>query len=179
MISYKLIEPVNVHLPDGAMKVVTHAGDAIINKNIYLKDVLLVPGFTHNLIFVAQLIHDSVAKCVFLPTHCIVQGQEHDKILGVGKMIKNLYVIKGVVENYFCNLFDPRKMAARQWHIFLGQPSITTMKHIKGITERFTDDLVNELEQCEICMKAKQCRDPFPFFFLNKRTYSLFELENI
>lgn len=67
-------------------------------------------------------------------------------ILGIGKMIRKLYVIESVVENHYCNLFDPQKMTTRQWHIFLGHPSITTMKHIRGITERFTEDLVQELE---------------------------------
>lgn len=47
----------------------------------------------------AQLIQDSVAKCTFLATHCIIQSKESDKILGIGKMVKNLYVIEAVVEN--------------------------------------------------------------------------------
>lgn len=153
--SYKLDRPVNVHLPDGTIKVVTHGGDARINKHIYLKDVLLVPGFTHNLLSVAQLNQDSATKCSFMDNHCIIQSRESDKILGIGKMINNLYVIEIVAENYYCNLFDSRSLSAKQWHIFLGHPSLTTMRHIKGISADFTDVIVKELEQCEVCFKAK------------------------
>lgn len=49
--SYKLKEPVSVHLPDGTVKMVTYGGDARINKHIYLKDVLLIPGFYSQLNF--------------------------------------------------------------------------------------------------------------------------------
>lgn len=54
--TYRLATPVDIHLPNGTIKTVRYVGDAMINKNIYLKDILLVLGFTHNLIFVAQLI---------------------------------------------------------------------------------------------------------------------------
>lgn len=172
--SYRLEKPVNVHLPDGTVKIVTHCGDARINKYIYLKEVLLVPGFTHNLLSVAQLNQDSGTKCVFMDSHCVIQNKGNDKILGIGKMVNNLYLMETVAENYYCNLFDSRSLSAKQWHIFLGHPSLTTMKHIKGISVEFTDVIVQELEQCEICFKTKQCREPFPV--LERRTAHLFDL---
>lgn len=125
----------------------------------------------------AQLIHDSGVRCTFHSTHCIIQGEGSDKILGIGKMMKNMYFIEGIVENYFCNLFDPRRLTLKQWHIFLGHPSLTTMKHMGGITEKFTEEMVRELEQCEVCFKAKQCREPFSV--LNRRTDSLFDLVHV
>lgn len=50
MRTYKLDNPVTVHLPDGSIKVVKYGGDTRVNKDIVLKDVLLVPCFTNNLI---------------------------------------------------------------------------------------------------------------------------------
>lgn len=167
----------NIHLPDGSVKIVHYAGNARISKHLFLKDVLLVPGFKHNLILVAQLVVDSVARCTFLPSHCLIQGKDSDKILGIAKMIRNLYVIEGVVENYYCNLFDPRKMTIQQWHVFLGHPSLSTMRHLEGISEKFTESVVKELEQCDVCLKAKHCREPFPV--LERMTDNLFELIHV
>lgn len=89
-------------------------------------------------------------------------------------MVQNLYVIDTVVEKHFCNLFDPRKMTIQQWHVFLGHPSITSLKHIPSLTGKFTELITKELEQCDICLKAKQCRESFPI--LNRRTDQLFDL---
>lgn len=69
-------------------------------------------------------------KFTFLPSHYLIRKQESDKIVVIGKMVKNLYVLEIVVEKYFCNMFDPREMTISQWHIFLGHPSITTLKHM-------------------------------------------------
>lgn len=110
MTTYRLDKLVIVHLPDGSVKPVTFGGDARISKEVFLKDVLTVPGYINNLIFVAQLIKDSGVKFTFLPTHCIIQKQENDKILGIAKMVHNLYVIDTAIEKHFYNIFDPREM---------------------------------------------------------------------
>lgn len=39
-------------------------------------------------------------------------------MLGIGKMVKNLYVIESVVENHFCNFFKPQDMTVDKWHAF-------------------------------------------------------------
>lgn len=171
---YRLEIPINVHLPDGSSKVVTHGGNARVSKNIFLKDVLLVHGFTHNLMSVAQLIQDSKVRLTFLPTHCVIQAHDNNKVLGMGKLMKNLYVIESIVENHFCNMLDPGEMTAQQWHVYIGHPSITTLKHMRCVSGSLTEEVVAELEQCEICLKAKQSSDPFPV--LNRRTENLFNL---
>lgn len=141
--TYRLENPINVHIPDGSCKVATYGGDARVSKDIFLKDVLLVHGFTHNLLSVAQLIQDSNVRFSFLPTHCLIQSQGTDKVLGVEKMMKNLYML------------------------YIGHPSITTLKHMRCITCGLTKEIITKLEQCEVCLKAKQIREPFPI--LNRR----------
>lgn len=163
-----------MHLPDVSSKQVFCGGSVRLNKDIYLKDVLLVPGFTHNLLSIAQLVKDSKAKCTFMPGHCLLQRQETDGIMGIGKMLGNLYVIEIVMENHYCNLFNPKVMTVEKWHIFLGHPSITTLKHMKMFSGQFTDSVIEALENCEVCLQAKRVRDEFPI--LNKRSDELFEL---
>lgn len=62
----KLADPVDIHLLDGTIKTVRYAGDARINKNIFLRDVLMIPGFTHNLISVAQLFKIQEQSVLFI-----------------------------------------------------------------------------------------------------------------
>lgn len=46
-------------------------------------------------------------------------------------------------------------MTAEEWHVFLGHPSITTMKHLQITNERFQTDALRVIEECEICYKAR------------------------
>lgn len=107
---YRLERPVTIHLPDGSLRQVTVGGKVQLNKDIILEDVLFVPGFTHNLLSVAQLIHDSGVRCTFYPTHCTFQRGHNDQIIGMGKMENNLYVLETVVENHFTHLFRAEDM---------------------------------------------------------------------
>lgn len=65
-------------------------------------------------------------------------------------------------------------MPLKSWHIFLGHPSVTTMKHLKFITDANENEAFEVIKNCEVCLKAKQTRDPFPQ--LNERSEILFEL---
>lgn len=70
-------------------------------------------------------------------------------------MVNNLYVIGTIAENHFCNMFDPKEMTIKKWHIFLGNPSPFAMKHMKSLSGMFIESVVQALENCEVCMKAK------------------------
>lgn len=143
-----------------------------------LIDVQYVLGFTHNLLSVAQLIQDMSLKYVFYPTHCIVQkGHIDDELWGVGKMKRNLYLIEYVLEKYYCNFFNSKDMTVQKLHVFLGHPSITTMKHMNIIDGKFHADDLKVLENHEVCTKAKETRDPFPT--LNRRFEELFKLVHV
>lgn len=89
-------------------------------------------------------------------------------------MDRNLYVLDTVVENHFTHFFKAEDMTLEQWHSFLGHPSLTTMKHMKQLSGRFHEAAKQAIQNCEICIKAKHARDPFPL--LNRRTSQLFEL---
>lgn len=79
-----------------------------------------------------------------------------------------------MIERHYCNLFNPSEMSLRSWHIFLGHHSVTIMKHLKFIKEEQEDECLEILQDCDVCLRAKQTRSPFPQ--LNRRTNSLFEL---
>lgn len=65
-------------------------------------------------------------------------------------------------------------MIVYDWHITLGHPSITTMKHFGMVDSRMLAEAAQVIESFEICVKAKQTRDPFPV--LNRRSTELFDM---
>lgn len=130
--TFRLREEVKIHLPYGSSKPVHYGGKVKLNEHIVLENVLYVLGFTHDLIYVSQLIEELGIKCIFYKTHCIFQKNSSDQLLGVGKMKGNLYVLDTVSEKYYCSFFNHREMSVENWHVFLGHPSLTTMKHMKN-----------------------------------------------
>lgn len=89
-------------------------------------------------------------------------------------MDRNLYILETTVENHFTHLFRTEDMTLETWHQFLGHPSVSTLKHMKQLSHLFKQEAVTTIEQCDICMRAKQTRDHFPV--LNRRTNQSFEL---
>lgn len=86
------------------------AGKVRLNQDIVLSDVLYVPGFTHNLLSVAQLIQDRGIRCVFYETHCEFHRISDGKLIGTGRMQHNLYILDTIVENHFTHLFRTEEM---------------------------------------------------------------------
>lgn len=86
-------------------------------------------------------------------------------------------MMETVVENHCCNMFDLKGMTIQKWHVFLGHPSITTLKHMKMFSGQFTDEIIEAIRNCEVCLKAKQPRESFPI--LNERSDELFELIHV
>lgn len=89
-------------------------------------------------------------------------------------MERNLYIFETVVENHFTHFFKAEDMTLEKWHNFLGHPSLSTLRYMKQLNGQFVTDAVRAIENCGICMWARQTRDSFPI--LNRRTKHLFEL---
>lgn len=60
--TYRLDNPIVIYLLDGSSREVAYAGKARISKDLILTNVLYVPGFTHNLIYVSQISIDSIIE---------------------------------------------------------------------------------------------------------------------
>ncbi|XP_074377166.1 uncharacterized protein LOC141718684 [Apium graveolens] len=70
----------SVNLPTGARTVVSHVGDVSLQNGLKLLNVLYVPTFTHNLLFIHKLSQDSGCFTVFSPTKCkIVESRTYEE----------------------------------------------------------------------------------------------------
>lgn len=170
----ELMKSQDIFLQDGIVKQITHLGMVEINADITLQNVLLAPDFTHNLISVVQLAKDSMARCLFLNTHCVIQRIGSDHIMGMGKLIGNLYVIDEPVSY---TILNASTSSMQESHNMLGHPSAGVMEHITSLKPRMSSNFLTALKSCEVCIQSKQSRLPFPT--LHRRTSALFELVHI
>lgn len=120
------------------------------------------------------MIDELDVRCNFYKSHCLIQRKESDQVLGIGRLHKNLYILESTVENHFCNFFNSKYMTIDKWHVFLGHPSLSILQHVKGLSRQSTRDLLEYIQNCEICVKAKHYKDPYPI--LNQRSNEIFEL---
>ena len=73
----------------------THVGTIKLSSHITLTNVLCVPSFSLNLIFVSALTHSQPLCVVFLSTHCFILALTCWNTIGMGKMHDGLYLLQG------------------------------------------------------------------------------------
>lgn len=67
------------------------------------------------------------ARCTFLSTHCLIQKQTDDHILGMGKIVGKLYIVRSLVSSRVNAVSTMDDYTAEEWHRLLGHISVTTM----------------------------------------------------
>ncbi|KAF7810397.1 uncharacterized protein G2W53_037140 [Senna tora] len=154
----KVLEsPITVHLPYGKTIIVKEVGRAIINDDLTLENVLLIPSFKYN------LLSDNKTK----------------RVLAVGNTIGSLYYLKQKVlkmhENCNNALSSTNSSNAVMdatvfWHHRLGHAPLFVLNKAKiGVA--------SSLPVCDICYKAKQQRMVFPVS--SSRASDLFSLIHV
>lgn len=111
---------------------------------ITLKDVLYVPDFRHNLLFVSRLFDENHLRIKFNRKGCIMQNLTTNQIVasgsvqdGVYKLEKSKGTLKEKQENKIaCNLERPRVLINQNviddlsiWHVRLGHLSLRKLKN--------------------------------------------------
>lgn len=166
-----------IFLPDGSIKSVTHTGLITLNSRVVLKNVLYVPQFTCNLLSVKALATSANIAFTFLPVYCVLQDLQTAKIIGIGKVMGNLYVlnkfslesanIESILNSCnlsknlkfnFCNVAHfKNKECYSIWHKRLGHSSESVLSHLTFIPKKSIDESL----PCIPCHLAKQQRIPF------------------
>ena len=150
--SHKIIKDLNVNLPNGLYVIAMHKGLVQLHDDIILRDVLFIPDFKHNLIFVSKLIEKSQLQVVFSECGCFIQDQMTKRTIGLAKHQAGLYVFTSSKHNvnnmYISNL----------WHGRLGHPFD---KRLEILRQRFDFISLKDM-YCDICHMAKQRKLSFP-----------------
>ncbi|KAL2235899.1 UNVERIFIED_CONTAM: Retrovirus-related Pol polyprotein from transposon RE2 [Sesamum indicum] len=139
-------QPTLIYLPNGTTQSVTHKGTINLHPHLTLTDVLFVPQFHHNLLSVSKLCSHSNLEMKFHSSCCLLQDPVTNKVIAIGRLCKNLYVLDK-------SSFDPTVIAFLNsitvgpctvpapcdhtlWHRRLGHPSSLTLKHLPDIEPR-------------------------------------------
>lgn len=188
-----LPKPIHIGLPDGTIETVNEIGKLFLTDSIELQDVLIVPGFQHNLLSVIKLSYGSNLRAIFdLDTWCL-QDRGSNAVVMLGEGRDGLYKVKlpmskGMKNKVFkdqdkskesdvktfavnSSLFK-KKDSLRVVHARLGHTSLSKLKHVFKFAQNESDDMF-----CETCVIAKHHR--LPFARSNNIAEKLFDLIHI
>lgn len=81
-----------IHLPNSGITQITHKGTCQLDKNQLLKDVLYIPMFKYNLLYVSKLTRDLQCYASFYSDFFLFQDLYTNKVKGIGKVNDELYM---------------------------------------------------------------------------------------
>ncbi|GJY69944.1 ribonuclease H-like domain-containing protein [Tanacetum coccineum] len=120
--------------PNGTQALITKIGDLILNDNITLFDVLVVPEYTVSLLSVHKLSRDNKPFVGFNESNCYIQDLKANKTLGIGRQFNGLYLFD--VDNA-CKIVSNCSISTcfvsrTFWHQRLGDPVDPVLDVLKG-----------------------------------------------
>ena len=152
-----------VYLPNGERALVTHIGTVHLTEKLIIHNVLCVPYFSFNLIFVSQLNKSLTCCLIFLGSFCFIQDLALWSTIGLGREQNGLYLLdnKFKVSSSIPASFSFCHSACTQpnlWHFRLGHLSSGKLDLLNKVVP-FVQ--CNKTIHWYICPTAKQKRLPF------------------
>ncbi|XP_070011051.1 uncharacterized protein [Nicotiana sylvestris] len=121
-----------------------------------LENVLYVPDFKFNLMFVSKLTRDIQCGALFLPKLCGFQDLYSGRVKGIGKKTGGLYLLRGrgtrQLAAALISTLQKNEVSGDLWHRRLGHPSLPVMKHISFLHNKVDNAIHNK---CSIFPLAK------------------------
>ena len=161
-------------LPNGEKVLATHIGIVQVTSSSILEDVICVLAFTFNPISVSKLTKSLACCLVFLSNYCFIQDLTCWKMIGLGKLHNNLYLLQNsvncksiseativpelVLQSCVHSVsFVPSITKPYLWHFRLGHVSDDKLQHCISDVSSFHSN-----KDCVVCPTAKHKRLPFP-----------------
>lgn len=91
--SHKKIIPIFVRLPNGQCLVANHSGTIHFSPDFIVHNVLLLPEFSLNLLFISKLYESSNYNVNFLKSQCVIQDKLTLKMTGFAEQKDGLYYL--------------------------------------------------------------------------------------
>ena len=157
----------------------THIGTIVLSSSLTLNNVLCVPSFTFNLLYVSTITNTQPCCLVFLSTFYFVQDLASWRTIGVGQQLDGLYLLQfsslqhtsstALAEflashklnsafNSFSATVASNSTLSSLWHFGFGHPSDPRLQVLSHVFP-FLQNSCNST--CNICPLAKQKRLPF------------------
>lgn len=145
-----------VNLPTGSSAPITSIGVIPFNSNITLDNVLCVPSFHLNLMYVSKLTNALNCCAILFPNFCVLQDLATGKMIGSGEQCGGLYYMSPLQRTPASHQVS---QPSNLWHMHLGHPSPSRLKLVSPLLPSNNISFDNN---CDVCPMAKQTRLPFP-----------------
>ncbi|XP_070049638.1 uncharacterized protein [Nicotiana tomentosiformis] len=159
LIDVKDISPTRdkrVHLPNGDCTLVLHVGNCKITEIGEVHDILYVPEFAYNLLFVSKITKDLPFVSFYLD-FCIFQDLSNGKVRGIGREKEKLYLLVPKASLKAVNNIQPtvKGLSVQTinediflWHKRLGHASRGSLKELLGDK---LEDCKSVIDSCDVC----------------------------
>ncbi|CAN1823318.1 Retrovirus-related Pol polyprotein from transposon RE1 [Linum perenne] len=149
---YQAISHSFVSLPNGESVPITHIGSVVLNEGLVLQNVLVIPSFKLNLLYVAKLAAHNSCRAIFSYIACTFMDTKSSKMIGTAELWNGLYYLSSSssspqVSAHSATFFD-------LWHFRLGHTSV------KSLTQSLSPKCSARFH-CPICPVTKQRKLPF------------------
>lgn len=164
-----------LHLPNGHRACVIHTGDIHLTSSIVLKQVLFVPTFQCNLIYIAKFNVDNNCDLILTSIKCLMKDlatrkRKFGDLEGGMFRLHSEKIQDSSGFDFFVSSIQSSEDLSHIWHYRLGHPSSTVLSHIPNLKNVYL--LV--LNDCDIFHLAKQ--NKITFHDSNSHSLALFDL---
>ena len=151
-----------------------------MSPTLVLENVLCIPSFSFNLIYISKLTQNPSCYCIFLSQYCLIQDLQLWKMIGLGKKQGGLYTLQSFSADSlppfisyvlsklskfssFClnsciSAIDKNSL----WHCRLGHPSPQRLALLQSLVPDIITCNNNKSFYCFVCPLAKQKMLSFP-----------------
>lgn len=172
-VSHKLQTPLKVKVAkEGSTINVTHGGTLrlvskvesgrknLVFQDVTLNDVLVAPELRSNLLSVRKIAANG-GEVIFKSDSVEIRNKE--EIVARGARMGNLFIVKFSLSQMVANLVDSSKQAINLlWHRRLGHLHMANVcKLASKMSSGIKDDVTNQLNFCEACVRGKQTKLPY------------------
>jgi len=154
--SFKGITPVIISLPNGCSVHAHYSGTVTFSEKFQLYNVLYVPSFCFNLIFVSKLLSSLHHTLTFTSSSCDIQDLTTNERIGSVNLHDDLYLLRSqdfLHNSSFCSVTIPSS-----WHSRLGHPSNDRLTLLQ---KKYSYISTDKNYVCDACHKAKHKKLPF------------------
>jgi len=151
-----------VVVDNGATLPISHTGIISPTSSLTLKDVLVVPGLTKNLIFISKLTYGFLFSITFTNDRFIIQNLVTRKVVATGRRENDLYVLERrhhSLLSVFSNNYP--RASFDVWHACLGHVSHYIISLLNKKCQLCVTSLLATPTICSSCQLAKSHRMSF------------------
>ncbi|KAJ9550336.1 hypothetical protein OSB04_014381 [Centaurea solstitialis] len=163
-----------VSFGNGMTLPISHTGHTSLNGDIRLRDVLVVPKITKNLLSVSKLTYDNCLDVLFSHPHFYIQDRKTKRVLAQGRCNHGLYVLSTGPQTFFASTRSELKASFELWHARLGHVSYDTISLLNKKGQLSVTSILPKPSLCSSCQMAKAHR--LPFVNNDKRAINVLDL---